>query len=306
MKKKIFKILTICIFALFILFEIYYGFFTYLVKQNNLDKTSVSLFHRHNFSIDNLMKDSNYRQPNGTEYKNGKSIIVFGGSIAEGADLEDNQTFEKKLSDYLKVPVYNRGLGVGAIQHAILQVQSGKIDDIIKQSNIAIYIAPTTQDAVELKVYPGSYFSPKFLFSTEIYPVMKQQDDDLVLINPKFPSLTGNILNRLIIKFYEQNHKNINISIKNNVNHFKKLNKELKAINPNIKFFLLIYWENRDDIKRFNNIMQKEGISIIVASELTQLKKEDFLTSKYRTEINQQPNEEVWNILTPAIAKKLK
>ncbi len=306
MKKKIFKILIICFFVLFILFEIYYGFFIYLVKQNHTDTKNLSLFYRHNFSIDNLMKESNYRKPNGIKYKNKKSIIVFGCGFAAGVDLKDNQTFEKKLSDYLKVPVYNRGLGVGAIQHAILQVQSGKIDDIIKQSNIAIYITPTIMDAARLKVYPGPYLQPEFLYSKEIYPVMKQQNDDLVLINPKFPTLTGNIFNRLITKFNEQQINDIKILTQNNVIHFKKLNKELKAINPNIKFFVLLYWDNKEDIELFNNLMQIEGISVILVSELTKLTRKDLLSSQYRTKINQHPNEEVWNILTPAIAKKLK
>ena len=306
MKEKILKIFKITVIIIAILLIINYGIFSYGVFKNPLKFSSVSALKRKNFSVENLMNED-YREPSGLNYKNKKSIIVFGCGYAEGVDLNDDQTFEKKLSDYLKVPVYNRGFGAGFIQHAILQVQSGKIDDIIKNSSTAIYIIANKKDFIRLKTYPSNLFDPQFVYSKELYPVFKDKDDDLVLINSKFPSVSGNIFSRLITKvFYKNFYEKIYSDLEElTIIHLEKLNEELKKLNPNIKLVVLMYCES-GDMKQFNKALKKGGITVLYVTELTELPMNELLSDEYQTKQYKHPNEKVWNLLTPAIAKELK
>lgn len=308
MKKKILNTLKIVISLIVIVLLINYGLFLYLINTNNIDKTQVSALIRKNITPENML-NFKYRNSSGLNYKNKKAIVVFGCGYAEGVDLSDNQTFEKKLSDYLKVPVYNKGMGGGFIQHTIMAVQSGQMDDIIKKSNIAIYILPTLNDSVRLKVYPDrNYFSPTFLYAKNLYPIYEEKNGELVLRNSKFPSLTGNTLNRLLTKIYIQ-HKYFNkgnLLTKYTAQHFIKLNNELKAINPNIKLVVLIFWDLEQNTREFNKLMKNENISVIHIADISKSINVDLATDEYRTEQNKHPNEKVWNVLTPLIAKELK
>ncbi len=307
MKEKILKILKITVIVIASLLIINYGIFLYGVFKNNLKFSSVSALKRTNFSVENLM-NYDYREPSGLNYKNKKSIIIFGCGYAEGVDLNDNQTFEKKLSDYLKVPVYNRGIGAGFIQHAILQVQSGKIDDIIKNSSTVIYIIANKIDFIRLKTYPSNLFDPQFVYSKELYPVLQDKDDNLVFINSKFPSVSGNIFSRLITKvFYKNFYEKIYSDLEElTIIHLEKLNEELKKLNPNIKLVVLMYCDLYKDMNKLNNDLEREGITVLYVTSLSKLAQDELLSDEYQTKKYKHPNEKVWNLLTPAIAKELK
>ena len=308
MKKKILNILIIVVSLIVIILLINYGLYLYLINKNNVNKTQVSALIRKNITPENML-NIKYKNPSGLNYKNKKSIVVFGCGYAEGVDLSDDQTFEKKLSDYLKVPVYNKGIGSGFIQHTILAVQSGQMDDIIKKSNIAIYILPTINDAVRLKVYPDrNYFNPMFLYAKNLYPVFEEKNGELVLRNSKFPSLTGNTLNRLLTKIYLQKKyfNDCNLLTEYTVQHFIKLNNELKAINPNIKLVIINFWDLEQNTRAFNKLMKNENISVIHIADISKSLNIDLTSDEYRTEQNKHPNEKTWNILTPLIAKELK
>ncbi len=308
MKKKILNVLIIVVSLIVIILLINYGLYLYLINTNKIDKSQVSAFIRKNITPENML-NLKYRNPSGLNYKNKKSIVVFGCGYAEGVDLNDNQTFEKKLSDYLKVPVYNQGMGGGFIQHTILAVQSGQMNDIIKKSNIAVYILPTLNDSIRLKVFPDrNYFSPTFLYSKNLYPVFEEKNGQLVLRNSKFPSFTGNTFNRLLTKLYFQKKylNKGNLLTKYTAQHFVKLNNELKAINPNIKLVVAIFWDLEQNTREFNKLMQDENISIIHIGNISKSINVDLATDEYRTEQNKHPNEKTWDVLTPLIAKELK
>ena len=63
--------------------------------------------------------------------------------------------------------------------------------------------------------------------------------------------------------------------------------------------------DSRNAIKTFHNLLTKENIKVVYADELTRLNTEELLSDKYVTPIHKHPNETIWNIITPAIAKEL-
>ena len=107
-------------------------------------------------SINQYFKNQNIEMENGTKYrKNG--IILFGCGFASGLGLENSQKFSYRLSEAVKRPVYNYGIAGGYIQHAILLVQSGELDNIIKNSDYVIYLCSGLRDGHRLEVYPGGF-----------------------------------------------------------------------------------------------------------------------------------------------------
>ncbi len=258
-----------------------------------------------NFSIENYIKTTQYREPSGLDYKNKKSIIIFGCGYAEGLGLNDNRTFAAQLSDYMKRPVYNRGKGGDYIQHAIIQVQSHQLDDIIKNSEYVIYVLPVIKDSFRLSVYPGPYFDKYFIYNKYLYPkFILNKDNELQLYTTKHTFIEGHPAYRIFNKYLvEKIKKDTTPSIEENtLIHFDKLNKELKKINPNIKLVVLVYWDLYNGYPVLFKNMEEKGIKLISVSDLT---KENLNDSKYRSDIG-HPTEEAWKLLVPYIAKELK
>ncbi len=258
-----------------------------------------------NFSIDNYMQITQFREPSGLDYKNKKSIIIFGCGFAEGLGLKDNQTFAAQLSDYMKIPVYNRGSGGSYIQHAILQVQSHELDDIIKNSEYAIYLlSALNPDGFRLVVYPGPYFDKYFPYEKYLYPkFVLNKDNELQLYTTKHTFIEGQPLYRIFYKFFvEKIKRNTTPNIEENILiHLDKLDKELKMINPNIKLVVLLYCDSYNYYPVLFKNIEAKGIKIISAHDLT---KENLSDSKYNSDIG-HPTEEAWKLLVPSIAKEL-
>ena len=159
MKKLILKKILFYICILIILFIIVNSFlYVYICIRNNVNiaDNTQNIFKKEPFSITNCLKDQSIGAVSNQEYsKNG--IIIFGCGFASGLNLEKNQNFATKLSNATQRPVYNYGIPGGYIQHSILAVQSNAINEIIRNSDYAIYISSTIDDGYRLETFPGSY-----------------------------------------------------------------------------------------------------------------------------------------------------
>ena len=230
--KKYASIILITILSLFIL-----NYLAYLVIciHSKLNIFETPFIKRQNFSVQELEHIYEFRNPVGLEYSKNPSIIIFGCGITNFYISNEDEMIQTPLSKYTKRPVYNRAIGGGGIQHAILQVQSKQMDNIIKNSDNAIYILSALNDNIRLRVYPGPLIDAHYNLDTYLYPHFKNSNGKLTLYKTNIPSIKGSVLYRFIEKIilttlYTIKFQKINL-YKNNIEfailHFKTLNQEL-------------------------------------------------------------------------------
>lgn len=94
--------------------------------------------------FENSPQSMGYRKPCGLDYKN-KSIWLFGGSFAYGADMTlpngvpDDKTFGYFLSNATKRPLYNRAYQGWGIQHMLYQLRKPSTYTEMSEPEYVIY-----------------------------------------------------------------------------------------------------------------------------------------------------------------------
>ena len=264
---------------------------------------------RTNFSTENYIKNTEFREVSGAE-KKGKGITLFGCGITYGYNELANY-YAKKLSEICNCPVYNRGKGGHYIQHSILQVQSGDIDDIIKNSKYAIYFNPGDADYIRLQVYPGDYFDLNFIFSKYLYPkFITDNNNDLILYKSKHPYIEGSLLYRLSERFIKK-FKYVNIPKYHKfqeeffVKHVIKLKNELEKINPDIKLIVICYFSQEEELKYVLNSLKAQDIIVITGRELLP----DFdnrLEKRIKEDNANDPGKDDWDIIVTNLKQYIK
>jgi len=298
MKMKSFLIASIIIIITVFLLNLIAFFLVSFTLENNDSIKNYRPIFRRNFSVDNLLLNGSIKQ-NGIEY-NSPSIIIFGGGFASCYGVDEKETFSAQLSEYMKSPVYNRSVGGGGIQHAIIQVSSGKINDIIKRSNKAIYVFSCPQDTDRLYGYPGPIIQSGFLLDEYMYPILKRDKNNKFFIqNTAIPFIKGSILYRIIAKIYtdikykmvykSNQAKDMNI-------YFAELNRALKEINPDIQLYILLYFEEESYFSKFIENYDYKDIKFLYVTSLTDI---DVMKAN-------PPKGKEWKIIVPALADKLK
>lgn len=294
------------IFVLFFVsFLIIVNIILYSIKKGNSPFSIKDIFYREAFSIEKFNKQMKYRNPSGLNYKN-RNIVLFGCAYTKGDDLSDNQTFSAKLSELTKRPVYNRGIGGGGIQHALVQVQGGELDDIIKNSDFVIYTVSSFLDFDRLLYFPGAEFDYSIVLSTQMYPRYKKNKQNVLQIyESKNPIIEGSVLYQILYKIFSQiKYEKFNPKEKNYelaVEHFLLLNEEIKKINKNTQLVIMFYW-NKKEIFGFDNIktLNDNGIKIIELSDKT---REIVRMNKVHKYSN--PSEKDWDIIVPEVKSSL-
>ena len=303
-KKYIFIILSI------VLVVIILNFITYVILIKHAKTTFMNnINQRKNFSITEFIEKTEFNDVKGQNYDK-PGIILFGCGVAQGYSLPEGQLIEDKLANLLHRPIYNRSVGGAGIQHAILQVQSGEIDDIIKNSDNAIFIQPALNDNIRLHTFPGPLNDPHYIFDKYMYPTLKLKDNKLILNETIIPQIKGSVLYRILNKaistalYTTKNSSNLHKSNERFVlKHFIELNSSLKAINPDIKLSVIIYWNDHNVWSDILNELIDNGIQFIFIPELTD---EDlYENTKYKDLENSNPTSEAWDLILPLIIDKL-
>lgn len=275
-----------------------------------------TIFRKRNFDIVEYRQMVKHRAPIGLEYKK-PHILLFGCSYAYSAGVEETQGLGSYLSKYAKRPVSSLAYPGQSIQHAILDVDSGLYDSMIKNSEYVLYLLIGDHFVRTIGVKPVPSDTP--------YPVLELKDNKYILKTSKFPNIAfSNIVTYLKQSYVSRSIINHNLKFyKSTFNVFKEqffyFQKRIKEINPNAKIILLIYPDTMDYDYFFSNSLyldfQEAGISVLnVQNVLPQIwdtsashtfefcyPADEYCVSSY----DGHPSEKAWELVANMLVNKM-
>lgn len=313
---KIFKIILFNIFIAVILLLLL-DIAIYAYHARSYEKTHHSRFKRPKFEYivkpyygidfktyfngqDNVFRG---RLPDGLEYKDKIPIVVFGCSYAHGQFLDYNQTFSYKLAHILKRPVYNRAVPGRGIQLMYWQSTLSDFYKSVPPSDTVIYVLFHDH-------YRRLYLNFMDLFDLHLTGHFNKVgrslilDGDNYLKNILISSYTYKKLHSKYVNWYINNPKHkeeitdlICLYFVKAKNNFER--KWKRKIN-----FYIIYYNDREIL--YKDVLFKKlrnyGFKIIETDKLSNI---DLNSEENRNKENSHPTENVWNVLTPLIAKEI-
>ena len=315
---KIFSIIFINIFVFLLLFfisdVIIYNLHKHFFEKDNVyQQTKFGYYYKLPKYTANLKDFFNGnvlffmgREPDGLEYKNKTPIVVFGCSFAYGAHLKFNQTFSYKLAHQLKRPVYNRAISGGGFQHMYFQVVDYGNKDFfndIPDVDTIIYIM-INDHYRRLMLNYFNVLSP-WLLMTYSYKNSKFKMNNNKFINLINSSYTLKYLNRIYANKQIENPKNADKNTDIVMKYFELTKNKLEEhYKKPIKFYVILYktWDTPLN-EILTKKLTKKGFIVLSVNKLTDI---NLNSPKYFMEDNIHPTEEVWDILTPLIAQKIK
>lgn len=313
-KKKLIIILVNIVFFLLLLLVLnFIAYYQYMKTMDPrfLDSGLKFTIKRTAFNYEDWDKQRSRRPIFGKRY-NKKGFTIFGCSYAFGLGLKDDQTFAYKLSTIAKRPVYTLADPGTSAQFSIMEVQSNKYNDYIKNSDYAIYMV-ISQHLWRIISHCDGQFT-----SDIVWPRFDKKNGKLVYHKCKFPIIEGSYIYRSIQKsilvnsLQKKNKYMFNKVFDLFKMHIALLDAELKKRNPNIKLVILIYRDYDNSMQDFTDTprwkeIEDMGIKVISAENLAQSKIHDFdiMTPKYRIPNDGHPNALSWDIITPLFIKEL-
>ncbi len=263
------------------------------------------------FMKNNKDKIINYiRYEFNKDFKNKKSVLLFGCSYAYGYGLDNNQTFNHKLSILTKSNVFNFGICACGIQHMLFLLQNNDIYNLIKSEPeyaIYIYIPSHLKERLRTNIFP----SPMMTNGINLQYRIKNNSLEL----KEFPF--SNFSKTFIVKslYYQFDLHRNNLNLENKYNNFILANeifmeskKLLQEKYPNIKFVILKYEVENDihedaELPFMWDVLKQEGFIVIKSSDL--IKRKYKYSSEDTIEDEHHPSEAAWDLLCPELIKKL-
>lgn len=246
---------------------------------------------------DNAVGYYNFRPVQGKGYKK-PPIILAGCSFAYGMGLKENETLGYKLAEITKRPVYNIAMQGKGLQHNLYMLQNKLYDKSINNPEYFIYVIMSDQIR--------RLYSPVCLHDFIGYPeYIFDKNNNLILKNNIYP-----IYKQFYVYYFFKNLYYSYIGYKNYSEHskwvnayFKEMKKEINKEFPNTKFVILFY----GDYKKYYGLdlteLEKENIIMLHTQDLSPV---NIYDREYRqSETDYHPNEKIWDILTPLLAKEL-
>ena len=265
-------------------------------------------------TFDELYKqisDKLVRGPSGLEY-NARPIVIFGCSFAYGLHLKYKETLSYKISEKMKMPVFNRAIDGAGVQHMLWQLKNEKFLDTIKNPKYIIYVWINDQMR-RLDMYGWLY---KFMFTGPYlveYLRYKEKGGHLVEVHDMFPLSRNLLLVNLFM--YWRNKSESKKFLSNTKFRDKKLNilgmhflESKKLVGkkwPNAKFIIIDYDDGRGnyihEYADFWEKIEKKGFIYINVKNSFNVGSYD---EKYRLS-DYHPNEHAWDVIVPQLVKKL-
>ncbi len=247
----------------------------------------------------NFYENDEFNEPQGLEYnsnnKNSSPIILLGCSFNYGFELDKDKTFQTFLSKQTKRPVYNFSLVAGGFREALFILHQQNIKKLLPQNTnhakafIYTYI-PSHRERLYANFRPHV---PNFKYNLTYTKLTYYNDlpNNKTCLIPRMMNLYTQI-----VKNNENTFKLIKLYIKTMNNFIKQ---SFSNYDEETKLIILLY-----DEYPFNNWedLEKEGIIVI---KLKDLSNENFYDEKYLLPDKVHPNSEAWEIITPALIKKL-
>ncbi len=240
------------------------------------------------------------------------SIIVFGCSFAEGAFLEDNETFEYKLSKLTNRTVYNRGFSGFGLGQMVWQTKQPEFYEDIKEPVdyvIYIYIFDHLR-----RIYEHKYGH------INVYLGYEEKNGQLVEKNPPMLQLNRfHIIKKLyteyLFKKYYLSQKNKDKNFDLIKLHFEEARKELQKRYPNVKFIIL---KHPCDTERTPFEVGYYIIDSYTTPRWKELEDEGFIVKDLKTYIpninfesqeytfpDGHPNQKAWDAVAEKLVKDL-
>lgn len=219
-------------------------------------------------------------------------IVIFGCSFAYGAGLNDNQTLSAKLAQFTGRPVYNRAHGGWGTQHMLYQLKSEEFYQLVPKPEYVIYVfmgdhVKRIQILVDPLIGNGE---PCILYKNKKGKLVLDSWNMFLLRFPTFGYIKQFIYNHFTTQEYKTNLLKF---------HLLETKKEINKHWNNTKFVILLYEEWDRSIEKD---LENNGIKII---HLKNLVNTDINDKKYTLQ-DGHPNENAWNLFTPALIKELK
>lgn len=217
-------------------------------------------------------------------------IVIFGCSFAYGAGLNDNQTFDIKLAKYTRRPVYNRSIGGWGTQHMLYQLKSKEFYKLVPEPEYVIYVYIFDHiKRIQILVDP-------LIGNGEPCILYKNKKGKLYLDNSSMFLLRFPICGYFKQLMYYSTTENYKVNLLKL--HILESQKEMHKHWPNTKFIVFVYDEWNPSIEED---LENKGIKIIYLNKLINVD----INSKNYTQPDGHPNEKAWDLITPALVKKL-
>ena len=243
------------------------------------------------------------REPEGLNYKK-SPIVIFGCSFAYGLNLTNEQTFSYKLSHLTKRPVYNRAVPGRGIQLMYWQSTLSEFYKSVPSSDTVIYILFHDH-------YRRLYINFIDLFDLHLTGHFNKDGNSLVLDGDNYlkniliSSYTYKKLHSKYVNWYINNPKHKEEITDLVCLYFVKTRNNLERKWKRKINFYIIYYNDHEIL--YKDVLFKKlrnyGFKIIETDKLSNI---DLNSEENRNKENSHPTENVWNILTPLIAKELK
>ncbi len=245
------------------------------------------------------------RAPEGLQYKKKKPIVIFGCSYAYGFLLDREQTFSYKLAQLTKRPVYNRAYSAWGSAHMLYQARMRELYRQIPEPEYVIFLS--MHDHFR-RLYVMTFMSGDIL-GENFYLRYKEKNGELIQIKN-----TNKFLNmfKRLYTFQKLHHFYVNNIILKKDDYtngydfyFKQLSeskKEMQKHWENTKFVFILYDSLKDEDILLNKL-ENDGYIVI---NLPAVVNKNLYDKEYILEKDYHPNEKVWNLVTPIIAKELK
>ena len=246
------------------------------------------------------------REPSGLNYKNKHKIMLFGCSFVYGYELNENQTIGYKLSNFLKIPVYNRAMVGGNPQELWYQVAAEGSEDFYNEVPLTDTYIYTIIDSHFERIYN---FYPVYTYRHPLNYLtskgeLKRDIQQSLLLNLLKISYSYRFIEQKIKYNFLTNKDNYPKIINNTALYLIESKKELEKRNKQKINFIVLFYDKIRYEKELEQKLKENGIHVIKTKDLT---KEDLKSLKYTlSKTNKHPNEAAWDLLTPLIAKEIK
>ena len=277
----------------------------FLFKENKINqKYPFRMYIPYEKYIYYLFRDKKYiRTPEGLNF-NKKPIILYGCSFVYGYQLDNNETFSKKLSEQSKRPIHNYAISSSGIQNILFLMERKNHFQEFEEPEYIIY---TFIDDHIRRLY-----QPCNTFDSVEHIKYKETNNELVRDNSILKFLHLLFIYNKIKKHYfynfifeQKKDKNFDIIKKHLIQAKKYANKNY----PNTKFVILLYPSGNENEKSWYTFtsrwkeLEQEDFIIYNLNDLT---KENLQKNEYKIADKAHPNGKAWDIIVPALIKELK
>lgn len=237
-----------------------------------------------------------FRPAVGTEY-NKPAILLLGCSYTYGNSLLLEETFQYKLSQKTKRPVYNFGLDAASAKEMLYILRNNELrNKLLNNNNNIEYVIFTYITDHIPRLYAPVYRQPSPVF-------IPSKDFSELKLKEKQSSFYHSYFNFFISRhfaFQEDKYENSFNLVHLYLKEMKKeTEKHFKNNGKKPQFVVLIYddyigypWEQ----------LEEDGIKVLFAEKITQT---DLKESKYRIPNDHHPSSKAWDIIVPALVKEL-